>query len=93
MSAPQASKSESNYTIFPNPAQNEVNIDFTLSSNKTVEVRVFDITGKLVTTNTFEGTEGLNKNVLDISGLNKGIYILECNDGDKVRTSKLLIEK
>ena len=94
MSAPQTSKTESNYTIFPNPAQNEVNVDFTLSSNKTVEVRVYDINGKLVITNTFEGVEGLNKNVLDISGLkNKGIYMLECNDGEKVQTSKLIIEK
>jgi hypothetical protein len=94
MSAPQTSKTESNYNIFPNPAQNEVNVDFTLSSNKTVEVRVYDITGKLVISNTFEGVEGLNKNVLDISGLiNKGIYMLECNDGDKVQISKLIIEK
>ena len=93
MSAPEVLKMESNYSIFPNPAQNEVNVDFTLSSNKTVELRVYDITGKLVIANTFEGVEGLNKNVIDISNLNKGIYMLECNDGDKVQTSKLLIEK
>jgi hypothetical protein len=93
MSAPEISKSESNYTVFPNPAQNEINVDYTLSSNKIVELRVYDITGKLVLTNTFEGVEGLNKNVMSIANLNKGIYILEFNDGDKVRTSKLLIER
>jgi hypothetical protein len=93
LSAPEASKFESNYSIFPNPVQNELNVDFTLPSSKTVEVRVYDITGKIVFTNSFNGVEGLNKNVIDISTLNKGVYMLECNDGDKVQTSKLLIEK
>jgi hypothetical protein len=93
LSAPIITQSESNYSIFPNPAQNELNIDFTLASNKTVEIRLYDITGKLVFTHSMKGVEGLNKNVIDISSLNKGIYMLECNDGDKIQTSKLLIEK
>ena len=93
LSAPIITLSESNYSIFPNPAQNELNIDFTLVSNKTVEVKLYDITGKLVFTHTMNGVEGFNKNVIDISSLNKGIYMLECNDGDKIQTSKLLIEK
>ncbi len=93
LSAPETFKSESSYSIFPNPAQNEVNIDFILSSSKSVEIKMFDITGKLVLSNNFEGNEGLNKNVLDISQLNKGIYMIECNDGEQVKTSKILIEK
>lgn len=93
ISAPEFTKTESIYTIFPNPAQNELNVDFVLSNKKSVEVRLYDITGKLVLSNVFEGNEGLNKNVIDLSALNKGIYILECNDGEKVQTSKLIIEK
>jgi hypothetical protein len=70
-------------TIFPNPVIGDlVNMDFIAQSAEEVNVNVFDLTGRKILTQSFgkafKGQDGYN---LDISALNKGMYIMELRQG------------
>jgi hypothetical protein len=69
---------------YPNPASNYVMV---LSSDKG-NLEIFDISGKLMySTAIFNPTQ-----VVDISLLNKGVYILRVSNSDKNFTEKLVVE-
>ncbi len=76
---------ENKLEIYPNPANNELNIVY--NGNGTGVVKVYDVTGKLVTEK--EVVQGLNK--ADISSLSQGIYLVKFEDHLSGSTRKLVV--
>lgn len=79
--------SDSNVTIYPNPATSE----FTIALPKTMkaEIRIFDITGKLLI---YEADTLIsNKHTVDVSSLSSGTYFVRLNTEEGTATKKLLI--
>jgi photosystem II stability/assembly factor-like uncharacterized protein len=79
--------SENSIAIYPNPATSE----FTIALPKTLkaEVRVFDITGKLLI---YEADALIaNKHTVDVSSLSAGTYFVRLNTEEGSATKKLLI--
>ena len=73
-----------NFSVYPNPAKNLINI----SSVKSIEkAEIFSIIGKRVVS-----TTSLKNNKIDVSSLAKGVYILKLVSGDVVGTRKIIIE-
>jgi endonuclease I/DNA/RNA endonuclease YhcR with UshA esterase domain len=70
------------FTIFPNPVKNEL---FISPSGEIKSISVFDLNGRL------KMTRGENPSVIDISGLNEGIYILRIEDFNQVYTVKKFV--
>ena len=69
-------ESNNHITVYPNPAEGQVNVTL----NKSAEVTVYNIMGQVVMT--VEGRMGIN--TLDISTLNSGIYFISAgNDTQK----------
>ncbi|MFM9944105.1 MAG: FG-GAP-like repeat-containing protein [Bacteroidia bacterium] len=78
-------------TVFPNPAKGEVNVAFPSSYTGSMNLSVFDLTGKLVLNKRFEVGYGFEK--VDISSLASGYYIVQLQSGNgKVSRQKLLVE-
>ncbi|MFD2561910.1 T9SS type A sorting domain-containing protein [Aquimarina rubra] len=73
------------FTIFPNPT-NTGFINITTKSNTAITVSVFDMLGKQVV------SQILNNNILNISNLNAGIYIVKLDQNSASVTKKLVIE-
>ncbi len=71
------------FAMFPNPANDIVNISSTESGTKTVAV--FDVLGKLVV------NAELGGDTLDISNLNSGVYIVKITQGTATTTKKLVV--
>ncbi|MCF8255457.1 MAG: T9SS type A sorting domain-containing protein [Bacteroidia bacterium] len=71
--------------LFPNPARNEVSINWNKGGNGTVEL--WDINGKLIL-----NTEFVSGNKLDLSGISKGIYVLKLSSQDQSAYKKLIVE-
>jgi len=69
-------------SIYPNPCQNILHVRTYDSSLKTITL--YSAIGKIVFTKTF--TDGL----LDLSSLNKGLYLIRLSNGDKTISTKLL---
>jgi len=73
------------FSIYPNPTKNGA-VTITSNSNEVMNVRVYDILGKVVQNTT------ISNNRLDVSQLNTGIYILKISQNDASVTRKLVIE-
>ena len=80
------SSTNNQFSIFPNPAHNSVNIG--LFGNEPREVSITNIEGKLLLHKTIH--PGINK--LDIDNLSKGIYFIHVKNKSILATEKLIIE-
>lgn len=64
-------------TVVANPFINNLSVEFLSNSNQQLNARLFDITGKLVSTEKWSVGKGSTvKSLLRTSGINAGIYIL-----------------
>ena len=80
--------------IYPNPASGSATVSFSLSQTQKVSFKLFDMTGRLVSTledEIFE--EGENEFLWNASGVNAGIYFLKMNAGSDSETKKISVIK
>jgi hypothetical protein len=80
-----------NIHIFPQPAQNELNISVELSQNTSMTYEVADITGKRIITGKME----TSSTKIDISSLSRGNYFIALHDetGAVLYTSRFSVAK
>ncbi|MCW3789216.1 T9SS type A sorting domain-containing protein [Plebeiobacterium sediminum] len=71
--------------IYPNPADDIVNIETSIE-NYTIDI--FDITGIIV----LHKNDLKGKSTINLSGLNRGIYILTINSSNEKITKRIIIE-
>lgn len=77
--------SNSNVSVYPNPAQNFLNVKGLELNN--AEVQIFDISGRIVNASLFK----VSNSTIDISSLAKGTYhLVLSNNSEKVDTVKFL---
>ena len=75
--------------MYPNPANDKLNIDIENLSGKQPIIKIIDITGKIV----YLDSKGDSKTVIDVSGFNSGLYYVTVTCGQDVLTHKLNIVK
>jgi hypothetical protein len=79
--------STSEFSVYPNPASEVININSTKMLN--AAITICDLTGKVVKTSTINGlTASVNT-----SGLNSGIYYVTITEGNSTSTQKVVIRK
>lgn len=78
--------------LYPNPAQAVLNVAITSPSTKAYKLKVYDIAGKLVTTQNEWVTAGGHICELNVSKLAKGTYTLMILDEDNVRAYQFVKE-
>lgn len=78
------------FAMFPNPASDELNIDFFQQADADVQVTVFDASGKAAVQQQREITKGDNRMVLNLSRLAPGAYFVQVRTGDEVTMKKLI---
>ena len=74
------------FRIFPNPAVDHVNIFLADKVEGETKINIYTIDGKAVSTKTYS-TMPSN---LNVSGLNSGVYVLECHVQGKKYTAKII---
>ncbi len=75
-------------SIYPNPANQTVNIVFDNMPEKICDIKLYDITGKQVKSVPIKS----DQTKLDISGLSGGLYLLKINQGACHLNKKLIIK-
>ncbi|MGB0403893.1 MAG: T9SS type A sorting domain-containing protein [Salibacteraceae bacterium] len=78
---------ENNISFFPNPAQSEISILGLTKSEATISI--YDISGKIVNSFSIEFSE---THQMDVSSLEKGVYILRVTQDGQTQTMKLVKE-
>ncbi len=77
---------------YPNPNDGKFNLRFNLDQKGEVMVKVLDILGNEVYKETILDFDGIYDNELNLTGREKGIYILQIRQGRKALSRKILIE-
>lgn len=76
---------QTEYTIYPNPAQDILNINIKDNSTNQYRVTIFDIYGKTYL------DRSLDESYIDISTINNGVYFIRITDNQRVSTTKKFI--
>jgi hypothetical protein len=79
--------------VYPNPANSNATVSFSLNNEADVNINVTDLSGKVVYTNalgTVNGTQSVNVNT---DALNSGVYMVNVSVDGTVSTQKLVIRK
>jgi hypothetical protein len=79
--------------VYPNPAQDQVNINLNMEQSENVEVSVFNTVGQVVLNENYGSMNGVNTLTLNLGNLTTGIYFVKIVVGDKVYTKPLQITK
>ncbi len=74
------------YKVYPNPV-NKDGFYVSTASNGAKSIQIFDISGKRVYSKNIKANE-----IIRISKLNSGVYILKVEEGNMLATSKLVIK-
>jgi len=79
---------------YPNPADQFTTISFNLPVRNTVELKIFDIQGKEITT-LYKGIKdaGLSSINFNTSALSNGVYFCHLIAGDVIETRKIVVAK
>lgn len=88
------SKNSDAFTVFPNPVNNDLTVSYNLNNSSKTEIRIYDVTGKLVVLNkTEELPVGYNTAKIDVSNLNSGVYMVELKTKESSSMKKFIIAK
>ncbi len=85
-------KGLTNLSVYPNPMREKASVSFTSSDNGSFVIKIFDITGRELTTLSNQATNGITTFELDLSGNPKGIYFLRLQQGSEIKNIKLIKE-
>lgn len=80
-------------TLYPNPANDNMNIDVNLNDNTPVQVMVYDLSGKVIMSETRDLSTGRNTITYDVTGWSNGIYFVRITAGNSVNTVKEVINR
>jgi ELWxxDGT repeat protein len=80
---------ESPFHIYPNPVQDELHINTDLQSDKFINIRILDITGKIISNSRLYVKQNSDIQI-HTSQLEPGIYILLIDSGDLPTVSKFI---
>jgi photosystem II stability/assembly factor-like uncharacterized protein len=87
-----ANQTDSKLNIYPNPASDNINAEFSLDSPGDVTLKVYDINGRLIKQQQFNGLQiGVHNKSMNVSSLKRGTYIIHVDDGRHVEVSRLVV--
>lgn len=88
----QLVNNQSNFSLFPNPANNNVNVSFNSSGNSKIEI--FNAIGQNVNTQNLGNLlPGNHKQNISTENLTQGIYFVKLTSGNKTETKTMSIVK
>lgn len=79
--------SSADFSVYPNPASDLININASKTLN--ARISIVDLTGKVVKTSSINGLT----TAVNTAGLNNGIYYVTITDGASIATEKVVIKK
>jgi len=80
-------QSLSDFTLYPNPSYDEINVQFATKYAQSITIFVMDLTGKIINQSVIFAQEGRNVVLIDCAELAKGMYMAKINANN---SSKML---
>lgn len=83
----------SSLALYPNPTNGILNMEFEMATAEQTTIEVYDLLGQLVRSDSRSIPAGLQREVLDLSNLNNGVYYLSIIAGDMRATRKVTLTR
>lgn len=80
------------FTVYPNPADEVLNVTFESVNSGSAQVRILDMMGRVVLNQNIVNAAGKQNVQFNLNNLAKGIYQLEVKKGEEVLTGKVLVK-
>ncbi len=82
-----------NFSVFPNPVENESTLSFYLNAAMPYTLELIDMNGKLLQTSKHTAVQGLNQQSIQTNEMANGTYLLRLQTGSTVRQQLLIVAK
>ncbi len=79
--------------LFPNPAQDKLNVEFLAEAEGVLSMEVIDLTGRTVLARQQTVSEGPNVFGMDMLDIPAGVYLLRATDGSKQSLLRFVVER
>jgi hypothetical protein len=77
--------------VYPNPATNQFELVFLLSTRQDIEITMINSLGQVVYFNERKDFLGQFKETIDVSNLSKNVYFIQLKTIDKIYTEKIVV--
>lgn len=77
------------WTVYPNPASDYIILEHHVAQNETAVVRVVDLSGRILLQQAWNSND--DRQLLNISSLNNGLYMVQLQDGPSQITGKFQV--
>jgi hypothetical protein len=84
---------EFNLRLYPNPASDQFQLNFSAKDNSNYTVQVFNMMGQQVKQLNIETSAGVNSAQINVSELPQGTYLLKMGDGENLISERLVITR
>lgn len=81
-----------NLKLYPNPTNGILNLELDLDGSDNISIRIMDMSGKQVFTQSIHHKSESTSESFDISNLSKGIYMIEVSSGEETAIRRLIKE-
>ncbi|NCU32823.1 MAG: T9SS type A sorting domain-containing protein, partial [Candidatus Moranbacteria bacterium] len=79
------------FTIFPNPASEQIQVSFSLDKPQDVKISIIDITGKEVYAITKKQLYGNQSMIIPLFNIDRGVYLLKIYGEQVLMTKKVVV--
>ena len=84
--------SVSSVIAYPNPVKDLLNVNFSSTEEQRYNVKLMDMTGRVVSSEANTSTVGVNHLELNVKGLASGVYMLNFQMGDANEKIRVVVE-
>ena len=81
-----------NLLVFPNPTDNQLNLEMTIDKTTDLEIRLTNMNGQTIYSETKSNYKGSYRNSIDLSNRSKGIYLLSIITDDGKYDRKVILK-
>jgi hypothetical protein len=78
------------FSFYPNPASENITLNYSLTESTKVSYTIFDLTGKQVQSESANRFPGAQQQIIDINNLHAGTYLLSLNSNGKIITKRFV---
>ncbi|MBL1279966.1 MAG: T9SS type A sorting domain-containing protein [Fluviicola sp.] len=81
-----------NLSVYPNPADNELNVRFSIDNAQETVIAIQDVTGKMIQSNLIKANSGQNLVMMDTAALSSGMYFMSISTAAGQKTIQFIIK-
>ncbi|MEP7170985.1 MAG: T9SS type A sorting domain-containing protein, partial [Bacteroidota bacterium] len=79
-------------TVYPNPAHDKVTVSIVVKEQTSLKLQLTDISGRVILSENFSASTGLNTYDLNLNQFSKGVYLLEVQTAGENWKNKIMVE-